>query len=58
VCTSLRAPTLSALVGASSGAMGSPMRLGENEKETSGTRRNEIGQNTDHYDAAYRRVNT
>jgi hypothetical protein len=34
------------------------MRLGENEKETSGTRLNEIGQNTDHYDAAYRRVNT
>jgi hypothetical protein len=37
VRTASRAPALSALVGASSGAMGSPVHLGEKEKETSGT---------------------
>jgi hypothetical protein len=55
VWTTSCAPALSALVGTSSSAMGALVRLGEKEKETSGTRRNEIGQNTDHYDA-YRRV--
>jgi hypothetical protein len=34
------------------------VRLGEKEKETSVTRRNEIVQNTYYYDAAYRRVDT